>query len=44
MVDHIPDAGTLNVVEGDFFGTGAFPAKGTGSLLVPHRWSIEPVH
>jgi lipopolysaccharide transport system ATP-binding protein len=41
LEDYIASAGTINVAEGDFFGTGRFPARDTGAFLVDHRWSVE---
>ena len=37
LEDHIRDAGSLSVVEGDFFGTGKLP-PGAGDFLVAHTW------
>jgi lipopolysaccharide transport system ATP-binding protein len=41
LEDHVADAGTLSVIEGDFFGTGKLPFGEVGEFLVPHRWSLE---
>jgi lipopolysaccharide transport system ATP-binding protein len=41
LEDHVAEAGKLEVVEGDFFGTGKFPARNTGDFLVAHHWSVE---
>jgi lipopolysaccharide transport system ATP-binding protein len=40
LEDYVPEAGKLTVVEGDFFGTGKFPARNTGDFLVAHQWSV----
>jgi lipopolysaccharide transport system ATP-binding protein len=39
--DFVADAGKLSVVEGDFFGTGKYPARDTGDFLVAHEWSVD---
>jgi lipopolysaccharide transport system ATP-binding protein len=39
-VDYIQDALTLNVEQGDFFGTGKFPS-GKPLFLVKQKWHIE---
>ena len=36
----IPNAGTLEVEAGDFFGSGKLPLPDKGPFLVPHSWSI----
>lgn len=41
LEDHVLQAGTLTVVEGDFFGTGKFPGKETGEFLVRHEWLVD---
>ena len=41
LVDRIEDAGVLEVLSGDFFGSG-FDARRLGSVLCDHSWSIEP--
>jgi lipopolysaccharide transport system ATP-binding protein len=38
MADWITHAASLNVIEGDFFGTGRLPPKSHGGLLVKHEW------
>jgi lipopolysaccharide transport system ATP-binding protein len=38
----IPNAGHLEVVEGDFYPTGALPPPGSGHSLVEHRWYVNP--
>ena len=39
--DWLRDAATVQVQEGDFFGTGKMPPSNYGSVLVPHRWEAE---
>jgi len=39
VADWIVDAVTIEVHEGDFYGTGKLPPPGYGSVLVPHHWS-----
>lgn len=41
LADYVSEAGLVNVVEGDFFGTGKFPARDTGDMLVDHQWSLD---
>jgi len=41
LEDYVADAGTLNVAEGDYFGTGKLPPKTIGDVLVAHAWSVE---
>lgn len=41
VADWIVDAVTIDVAEGDFYGTGRLPPPGYGSVVVPYRWSIE---
>ena len=36
----IPNAGTLEVEAGDFFGSGKLPLSDKGPFLVPHSWGI----
>ena len=36
--DFVGDAGSLSVVEGDFFGTGKLPPNTVGDFLVAHTW------
>jgi lipopolysaccharide transport system ATP-binding protein len=38
--DSISGAAALNVVEGDFFGTGKMPFAQVSPVLVPHSWSV----
>ncbi len=39
LSDVVVDAQKFDVVEGDFYGGGRLPAKGSGRVLVPHQWS-----
>jgi lipopolysaccharide transport system ATP-binding protein len=41
LEDHVSDAGALNVIEGDFYGTGKLPFGQVGEFLVPHQWTLE---
>jgi hypothetical protein len=41
MADWIVQSGVLNVIEGDYFGTGRLPPKSHGGVLVKHRWRYE---
>jgi lipopolysaccharide transport system ATP-binding protein len=40
LADWVPQAITLNVEAGDFFGTGKLPPEGHGGLLIPHSWEV----
>lgn len=40
--DSIADAAELNVIEGDFFGSGEVPPSTHGVCLVPATWRLEP--
>jgi lipopolysaccharide transport system ATP-binding protein len=39
--DGISDAATIEVVTGDFFGTGKKPKSGTAVFLCDHSWRLE---
>lgn len=39
IADWVPHAAALDVVEGDFFGTGRSPSEAHGRIFVDHRWS-----
>ena len=41
IADWIIDAAVIDVMEGDFYGTGKLPPPGYGSTLIRHHWSIE---
>ncbi len=38
LEDFVSDAGSVSVVEGDFFGTGKLPPNTVGDFLVAHTW------
>ena len=40
LEDLVQQAGSLSVVEGDFFGTGTLPPKENGDVLINHQWSV----
>ena len=41
LADWVVDAASVDVAEGDLFGTGKLPPTGYGSIGVPHRWRVE---
>jgi lipopolysaccharide transport system ATP-binding protein len=41
FLDAVSDAGTLTVIEGDFFGTGEVPPDTHGCALVDASWRLE---
>lgn len=41
VADMVRDAGKLEVVEGDFYGTGKLPPRQIGDFLVAHEWEVE---
>jgi lipopolysaccharide transport system ATP-binding protein len=41
IADWVQDAGTIEVTEGDFFGTGRLPPAGYGATAVPQQWLVE---
>jgi lipopolysaccharide transport system ATP-binding protein len=41
IADWIGDAASIQVAEGDFYGTGRLPPPGYGSIAVDQRWSVE---
>jgi len=41
IADWIQEAGTLDVHEGDYYGTGRLPHAGAGRFLLDHAWSVE---
>lgn len=43
IVDDIRNAATLQVVEGDYYGSGKLPPKGYGIFAVPHEWDLQDV-
>jgi lipopolysaccharide transport system ATP-binding protein len=42
VADWVQHAAVLEVVEGDFFGTGRLPSDAHGTFYVDHRWTSEP--
>lgn len=41
IADWVQDAATVEVAEGDFFGSGKVPAPGYGSVAIRHEWSVQ---
>ena len=41
VADWVIDAAVIDVLDGDFYGTGKLPPVGYGSTPVTHRWSVE---
>jgi lipopolysaccharide transport system ATP-binding protein len=41
LADWVIDAAAIDVIEGDFVGTGKLPPPGYGSVAVQQRWSVE---
>jgi homopolymeric O-antigen transport system ATP-binding protein len=42
VADWVQHAAVLEVVEGDFFGSGRLPSDAHGTFYVDHHWSSEP--
>ena len=42
VADWVGDAAVLEVVEGDFFGTGRLPSQTHGTFCIDHSWRSEP--
>jgi homopolymeric O-antigen transport system ATP-binding protein len=42
VADWVQHAAVLEVVEGDFFGTGRLPSQAHGTFYVYHTWSARP--
>lgn len=40
VADWVSNAAAVQVIEGDFFGTGRLPPPGYGSVLTPYQWSL----
>lgn len=40
VADYVLDALTLNVTEGDFYGSGRLPSPAQGSFLMAHEWEL----
>ncbi|MFL5958801.1 MAG: ABC transporter ATP-binding protein [Gaiellaceae bacterium] len=43
IADWVQHAAVLEVVEGDFFGTGRLPSEAHGTFYVDHRWTSDAV-
>ncbi len=43
VADWLQPAAALEVVSGDFFGTGRLPPRARGDILLDHAWSVEPI-
>jgi lipopolysaccharide transport system ATP-binding protein len=41
LVDKVPYASTVSVVEGNFFGTGRLPISHYGDIIIKHHWSLD---
>ncbi|MBE7471626.1 MAG: ABC transporter ATP-binding protein [Anaerolineales bacterium] len=41
LVDKIPFAASITVIEGDFYGTGRLPSNYFGNFLINYNWSLE---
>ena len=41
FADYIEDAFILDVIEGDFFGTGKLQPNDCGSMVIEHSWKIR---
>jgi lipopolysaccharide transport system ATP-binding protein len=41
IADWVQGAGFLEVIEGDFFGTGRLPSAAHGTIVVDHEWSAS---
>ena len=42
ICDWVKDAAVIEVVEGDFYGSGRLPPSGYGHLVVLHHWQCQP--
>jgi lipopolysaccharide transport system ATP-binding protein len=42
VADWVSHAAVMEVMEGDFFGTGRLPSQAHGSFYVDHTWRSEP--
>jgi lipopolysaccharide transport system ATP-binding protein len=43
VADWVQSAAFLEVIEGDFFGTGRLPSRAHGAIVVDHSWSSDGV-
>ena len=41
VADWVTDAASIDVLEGDYFGTGRTPPPGYGSVVVTHHWRVD---
>jgi lipopolysaccharide transport system ATP-binding protein len=41
IADWVANAADVQVVEGDYFGTGKLPPRQYGAIIVPHQWHCE---
>ncbi len=41
LSDYLREAAVVNVVEGDFFGTGRLSPQGHGGFVVEHDWDPD---
>jgi lipopolysaccharide transport system ATP-binding protein len=41
IADWVSNAADIQVVEGDYFGTGKLPPRQYGAIVVPHSWHCE---
>ena len=41
VADWVKDAATIEVLEGDYFGTGKLPLPGYGSTVIAHTWRVS---
>ena len=44
VADWVRDALTIDVAEGDFYGSGRLPSTGRGDLLIDHHWFVHRPH
>jgi hypothetical protein len=42
LADAVGDALAVDVIAGDFFGTGKSSPSDGGDMLVPHSWRVVP--
>ena len=43
LADWITEAAFIDVVEGDFFGSGYLSPSSHGGVVVPHGWTYEAI-
>jgi lipopolysaccharide transport system ATP-binding protein len=44
VADYVDQAAVLEVIEGDFFGTGRIPSQSHGAFCIDHSWRSEPAN